>query len=363
MVDRELYSREGEVTDHDIEGFERAILKAYPTKEFLYRRLANKWGIRVEDDVTSTDKPGAIIISRIVEFARSEGRLLDLLGLVWTDKPQNRALSELVEQWLDDKHAVLNKYSPMMPGQAPRENYAVARLEKLIEAKSRLVRLSSFIEGLVRISRAVCRVNIAQVGGTGFLIGRRTVLTNFHVVESAIKLGTKGDAVVCEFDFHDPATLTVRHAGRQGDGWLGPNSPYSASDLNGTGDPSDQELDFAIIYLDKEVEPDRLALELPESPPVVSQNDLIIIGQHPGGREAQLAIGKVVELPQRGLRYRYDVTTEAGSSGSPVLDLDLTLVGLHHAADPSINPTYNQGIPISRIKGKLAPSDFDFTAQ
>ncbi len=74
--------------------------------------------------------------------------------------------------------------------------------------------------------------------------------------------------------------------------------------------------------------------------------------QHPSREPLKLAIGmdEQIEVNAAGNRIRYSVPTLPGSSGSPVFDTDWDLVALHHAGDPdSIQPKYNEGIPISVI--------------
>lgn len=371
----ELYPREVEVADAQVPELVDALLSAYPDKDFLYIRLADKWAVRVADDIVGTDGPGRVIVRRIVEYARSEGRLLDLLGLAWSDKPGNRKLKALADAWLTDQTGVIARYAPPAPpppifkgaGIAPAagtEAPGLSRsaLQRLVNASSKPVNLGDFFRGIDRVRHALCRICTPAVAGTGFLIGRRTVLTNFHVVENAVKQQRAGADIVCEFDFFERNSVPVRRFGLGGTGWLGPCKHYSQSDLTGVGVPGPDELDFAIIHLDRPVEPDRVALELPFTPPIIGMHDFVYIAQHPDGEEAQLAVGQVVDIPGSGLRYRYDVTTEPGSSGSPVLDFALRLVGLHHAADPGTNPRFNQGIPISRIRRALIDAAFDFGA-
>jgi len=364
VTDQALYSREGDLTAADVEQIEKAILGAYPNKDFLYVRMAGKWGIRVADDITDVRQPGRIIVHDIVEFARSEGRLLDLLGLAWSDKPQNPKLRELADAWLPDQSGVLAKYGAAAePPPAPAsKKEATARLEKQVDKHSRLVGMQLFIDRLELLSQALCRVHIPAVNGTGFLIGSRFVLTNYHVVEPAIKAARMGDKIACEFDYFDTNAPSVTLGAKPGVDWLRLRSPYSPSDLSGVGEPNPGELDFALIELNQPVEATRKSLPLPFAPPIVTQGDYIVIGQHPGGEAAQIAVGQVVSYPGNGLRYRYTVTTEPGSSGSPVLDMDLTLVGLHHAADPAADAKYNQGVPIWRIKEALEAAGVDLAS-
>jgi Trypsin-like peptidase domain/Effector-associated domain 1 len=359
----DLYPREREVTNEQMEAIVAAVVAAYPTADRLYIRMSNKWGVRVEDDITSLDHGFKIIVHRIVEFARAEGRLLDLLGLVWTDRPENLKLNALADDWLTDPDGVRAKY-----GAAPPTSVASnlsetppsrPPLEKLINAASHKINIGDFAAGVDVLKQALCRVCIPEVNGTGFLIGRRTVLTNYHVVEPALLAKREGQQVICEFDYFEQTSTPVRHQALAGAVWCKHKSPYSPSDVTGSGEPHEDELDFAVIHLAEPVAETRRVLDIPFSPPLVTLHDYIFIGQHPNGEEAQIAAGQVTENPANGLRYRYDVTTESGSSGSPVLDFGLRLVALHHAADPAVNPRYNQGVPIYRIKRALLNAGLD----
>ena len=111
----DLYPREDKVANEHIEGFVAALVAAYPTADHLYIRLANKWGVRVQDDITALDHGFKVIVQRMVEYARAEGRLLDLIGLAWTDRPGNPKLKVLAETWLTDPDGVREKYGAMPP--------------------------------------------------------------------------------------------------------------------------------------------------------------------------------------------------------------------------------------------------------
>jgi V8-like Glu-specific endopeptidase len=83
-----------------------------------------------------------------------------------------------------------------------------------------------------------------------------------------------------------------------------------------------------------------------------------MIAQHPDGKPLKLAIDteSVIGVNTNRTRVRYATNTEAGSSGSPVFDLDWNLVALHHLGDPAYDhpATYNQGVPIDKIRDRLA---------
>ena len=90
---------------------------------------------------------------------------------------------------------------------------------------------------------------------------------------------------------------------------------------------------------------------------LVQRGDPLVIVQHPGGRALQIAIDTeaILSVNGSGNRVRYRTNTEPGSSGSPFFDLSLkSLVALHHSGDPSFRPAYNEGIPIDKIRDRLA---------
>jgi V8-like Glu-specific endopeptidase len=86
----------------------------------------------------------------------------------------------------------------------------------------------------------------------------------------------------------------------------------------------------------------------------------LMIAQHPDGKSLKLAVDteSVIGVNAGQTRVRYATNTEAGSSGSPVFDLDWNLVALHHLGDPAYDhpPSYNQGVPINKIRDRLAIS-------
>ncbi len=356
-----LFANEELIDAADFERIVAALLSAYGHNlDFLYLRVANKLSLQVGIDVVALNNPGRLIVSALVDHARAQGRTLELLGAAWSDVPGNPALRRLADKYLPNQPGVMAKFATYTP--SPQAVVPAARpsLEKLIDSRSRRFNLANYIDGLGRLAGAICTVGTPQLQGTGFLVGKRSVLTNFHVVKDAIRGSYGGDKILCTFDYHDATTPNVVLHGAAD--WLRSNSPYSQSDLSGTGQPAPDELDYALITLAKDVEPSRRALDWPIAAPIVAQRDFLMIAQHPGGDPAEIAFGEVVDIPQPGLRYRYDVTTLPGSSGSPVLSVDLELVALHHAADPQANPRYNQAVPIARIMAKLKAEGIDLAA-
>lgn len=99
-------------------------------------------------------------------------------------------------------------------------------------------------------------------------------------------------------------------------------------------------------------------LLLPDHLPALSMYAPLVIVQHPDGTPLKIAIDTdaFLGLNANNSRMRYTTNTEAGSSGSPVFDLNWNLVALHHLGDPAfdkLSPEFNQGIPVDAIRRRI----------
>lgn len=215
-----------------------------------------------------------------------------------------------------------------------------------------------------RSERWVCRVRLgAKVLGTGVLVGRNLVLTNWHVLESA--KDAPGAALAFEFDYLYGRGLErpqpfVRRGGAK---WLLDWSPYTpAEGLGARAErlPDPDELDFALVGLDPAADPLGDGRGYAEPAPYVTyeKGDALIILQHPSGDPQCFAVDQqgVIGLNDNETRLEYRTNTEAGSSGSPCFDLDWQFVALHHAGSNHWPPggRYNQGIPIAALQPRIA---------
>ena len=354
------FSKEASLTAADVNAIKQAIGRAYPSPAMFYLRLRQAWGFDSEYEIGVAGKPFRLVVDEIGDLSAAQGKLLELLAVVVSDdREENSMLAALADAYFDDKQVALAMFGSVAEVKALVDPPSGRNLQKAITEQSRLLDLPGFIAGLETLSHAICRIDTPTEVGTGFLIGPRAVLTNHHVVKDDIGQAD-GTAIQCTFDYATDRVAVVRAAAAGGSlNWLVAHSPYSQSDLTGQGDPASSELDFALIRLATPVEPTRLPLPIPPVRPIVSALDYLIIGQHPRGKPAELSLGQVVELPRSGLRYRYNARTEPGSSGSPVLNMDLALVALHHAADPALLPKYNQGVPIPVIMAALKAANID----
>jgi endonuclease G len=241
--------------------------------------------------------------------------------------------------------------------------------ERIIKT-SDLTPIAFFRKGLA-VSRAVCRVVIVdgagrQAGfGTAFRISPRLVMTNNHVLEDAASARhsfVQFDYVV-GLDGSDVAPVEAR---------LDPDAFFR----------TDPELDFTIVALAGEAAASgslRTRAWLPlirESGKALKGESLNII-QHPRGDRQMIAFRDNKAVGPFGDFFHYATDTEAGSSGSPVLNDGWELAVLHHAGVPAMDPTTrvplkidgtpfrsgddtalikwvaNEGVRISRIAARL----------
>ena len=210
--------------------------------------------------------------------------------------------------------------------------------------------------------------------GTAFLVGPDVLLTNYHVLRRAIENQSLAPNVRIRFDYrvlangHESEGVLVP---LRGDDWLIDYTKYSVGEGLNQPDstlPTVDELDFALVRLDRKIGdepispdssngPPRGWIVVPQAPqPIVLKMALMIL-HHPLKRPLKLApdTEAVLSVNSNGTRVRYTNNTEPGSSGSPVFDINWNLVALHHYGDPAFNhpPKYNQGIPIGTIRDRL----------
>jgi hypothetical protein len=264
--------------------------------------------------------------------------------------------------------------APQIPAAASALN---AGLERKVRADIPMLDVAAFRAGLFAMEGRVCRIEIGENGGTGFLVGPDAVLTNHHVMADVIDGRQKADDVQFRFDFKRLSN------GLESDGvlaklakdWLidkSPPTPGEEAQLPNASDPTQDELDFALVRLDRKVgdelprtddgsvDPNdrtpRGWVPVPTAAPLLTNNMPVLILQHPKGNPLTLAMDTQGVLGVRANRLRYATNTERGSSGSPVFDINWKLIALHHYGDPAYGHLgeWNQGIPIARIRERLS---------
>lgn len=255
------------------------------------------------------------------------------------------------------------------PGPAVADGAFAPGLQRNIKPHLQQLNIGTWAIDLMRTQRQVCRIEIEDgAAGSGFLIGPEAVLTNWHVVEKAVARGVVAK-IACRFDYaerpdggRDEGVRVPLHA----DGVVY-HRPYAPAELTQVPDnpaPTATELDFALLRLARPIGAEALGgqprgwVALPSTAADPAEGAPLIIVQHPDGGPMKLAIDTQAVLPlpppPDRPRLRYSTNTESGSSGSPVFNMDWTLVALHHFGDPAWGtPQFNQGVPAHLIRADL----------
>lgn len=227
--------------------------------------------------------------------------------------------------------------------------------------------LQIWLDRLVQVKNRVCRIEIGpRAAGTGFLVGPRAVLTNWHVVDKAERAGKLAD-LRCRFDY-----IRLSDGSRQpgvtvalDDQGIAVSAPFSPAELTATPDipePRPEELDFALLVLadaagDHAVDGGHRGwISLPGTGFALTADAPILIVQHPDGAPLKLAMDtqSVIGANGNGTRIRYRTNTDNGSSGSPCFSMDWDPVLLHHFGDPAWGePKFNQGVPLDLIRARI----------
>lgn len=215
--------------------------------------------------------------------------------------------------------------------------------------------------------------------GTGFLVGRNYLLTNHHVISSEEQVKEFVAQFGYEQDTFGRITLPVEY--ELDEQFFVTSSALDYTLVSLQPNPRIGEAGDNFGYLKIDVDPKIIAPPLtPEEAKernIESQlseearerlnrpnlkgeipglpGDPVNIIQHPKGqpKEIVLSNNRVQEITQDFIRYEADV--DFSSSGSPVLNQQWQLVGLHHAslADKDLNILGQEGIRISRIAEDL----------
>ncbi len=324
-------------------------------------------------DYAGPNDPLPAAIFRVIEGAQAEGWLEGLVATAWRARPKQPKIAQIaIELGVTPLGTNLTNLRPITGAQpvAP-----AAELESLLKPRRRFVDVDVFGAALNEQQARICRIELGTAGsGTGFLVGPDLVLTNDHVMELVTGNHVRAQDVVLRFDYLNSAEGKAIGKGvvcrlHPGD-WLVDRSPWSQADKSLTGEPSEDELDYCLVRLSERLGEVRLGGPSdmiapqrgwiacnPEVPGGVKGEHVLIL-QHPEGAPLKLAIGDHLGYNASGTRFRYDANTLPGSSGSPVFNADLRLIGLHHRGDPSAHALAmdvrgNQGIPVSRILALL----------
>lgn len=249
---------------------------------------------------------------------------------------------------LPARHAVAAMLDP--------DDVASGQLERIVGATLDLVPVA-FLDRMRRAADAVGRVvddRLAPVG-TGFLVSDRLFLTNHHVTPTAAVARTQRVEMAFELDVDGRPVAATSFT-------LDPDAFFLSS--------PDDDLDFILVALGGRVLGDGVITDfghvrLSPADDKHAVGEFVTVIQHPGGDFKQVALreNRIIGRGRDGTTLHYGADTLGGSSGSPVLNDQGTLVALHHAGGPrnervlddggAVPADSNEGIRVSAIATRL----------
>lgn len=349
MPDRS--EREAALTHDDLGQFADAVVAAFPDKQQLFAILLSKWGVRVAD-IVYIEKAGGLVVADLVEWSHAQGRALDMLELVWGEvQSQVAPMQTLAGRLLESD--VVSQPTPAFDKSTPFESIPGAPQEAVAQADLDAVALNL----LARMRSGLCVVAGDQRRASGFLVGKRHVLTSFSAISDLV--GSDGSGLRLLFDAgpdFDPLPVAVK----KGKGWLAAYRDHG--DLgNLTDEEEARELDFALLRLDKDAPADHHVLPLPSAVPIAMPGEPVFLLQFADARELMASPGTLIKYSGEGTRVHYDANSTIGSAGAPVVTRTGDLIAMHHARIDSAagELTLPQGIPVWRIRASIAEAGID----
>jgi hypothetical protein len=295
-------------------------------------------------------------VYQILITARAEGWLPDLITAARGERPRS--------PWLQG----LRSLADLTDAPAP----AGRQLEDIVRTDGEFEDVIPWIRRLDQLRGQICRIEspVNQAVGTGWLVARDLLLTNWHVVRRLLSGDKLPSSVVCRFDYATDASGTnAGVAYPLAEEWCLSSSPASPLEL-GTGDegPTAGQLDYALLRLAEPVGEQagpsgqrRGWIVTKRSTTAPAAGGIVFVLQHPEGDPLKLAIGSWKGTNGAATRLLHDANTLQGSSGSPCLDAKLELVALHNAGDPMYDgiigrPAQNQAVPLEPILAAIESS-------
>ncbi|MCK1319607.1 MULTISPECIES: trypsin-like peptidase domain-containing protein [unclassified Bradyrhizobium] len=321
------------------------------------------------ENIVDTAAPLKELLFNLVGWTNKRGVLPDFVRASYAVRTKKKPVQEIYRDFGAAPPVTLQREGAAL-GNAPRTATG-PEFEAIVKKKLPLLDINVWSESLVRIERQVCRVErSAAPRGTGFLVGPDLVLTNYHVLQDVIENPLQAPEVAFRFDYKRLSDGTVNPGTvvKLASDWVVDASRYSKGEADGSPDrelPTADELDFILLRLEEPIGAATASavrrgwINLPAAQPPLTSGLSIMIVQHPRGDPMKLAFDTDANFGsnKNGTRVRYSTNTDHGSSGSPCFDGNWTLLALHHMGDPAwLNPSFNEGIPISLIRNRSAVS-------
>ncbi len=307
------------------------------------------------------------VVGTLIDAAERAGWLRELVQAAYEDQPSHAGLAALYTDFGLAPPISVQRSGP--EGKAGPTTATIDTIGATARGGHPTFDEGRWRERLLRIERCVCRVEVAgRPVGTGFLVGPDAVLTCFNVLEAICKGWQLPANVGCRFDARalPGGILLPGMIVKLSYHWLIDMSPYTRAEAGNRPDsvlPTADELDYVLIRLERPVGQEAVNSEgnkglvrgwLPVTgaTPEPGLDEPVQIAQYPQGGTLKVSLDM---HGNRGAnanhtRLRYRTSTEYGSSGAPVFDLNWDVIAVHQMREPVFDrpPSHNPGHPHRR---------------
>src|SRR5262245_8616621 len=203
-------------------------------------------GDQLFDAFVAPNQPKIPLIEQLLAELEKIGATANFLGYVYINRPGRADVREAISKYSPeavatrDKKIDLSAQTAGIPQEKAPENAVAPGFERNVRPFLPQLDVRVWQQRLLQIERQVCRVELdGEALGTGFLIGPKTVLTNWHVYEAAKHTG-RVEKLGCRFDYTrlptgevEPGKLVIVDSSVAVDG-----SPYSNAEISGNPEGS-----------------------------------------------------------------------------------------------------------------------------
>lgn len=198
-----------------------------------------------------------------------------------------------------------------------------------------------YLKRILARTKSICRIEIPKDNpiGTGFLVAKGLILTNYHVLQrhDTDTMQQIAPKVLLRFNY-----ITPDEGEKEDDKHfqLARHRPILAAS------PTDR-LDYVLLQAEERIYQDRDLHPVPYNITEIPQQGMgLSILQHPQGEPMKFApgINSVVDINRETGLIQYWTKTSGGSSGSPCFNESGKVVALHHAERSRYFGTIREGI-------------------
>ncbi len=320
-----------EWTGAQLDDLKDALISAYPTEPKLKRLLRTELEVRL-NTIAGGENYTDVVYS-LIEHFESETQLPELITAAQRGNPRNAKLKAFVASL---SSAANPRKAPELESMGPGFDWRGPTDERELEGLFRAPAVSynmSFLRQANQAAGAICRIELpgSQAIGTGFLIAKNLLLTNYHVIapdqSSDPKALLSDIALMFEYLNLLPENPSPESEAKIQTFKLAPQPLLRFKTVS-------QGLDYALLQIeDRILTVDMPPPPLPKARRLPSRGMSIHVLQHPNGQAMQAAFSNhgITGVYKQDSLIQYVSNTAGGSSGAPCFNDEWELIAMHHA--------------------------------